>query len=189
MTYAIITPPAAEPLALAHIRGHLRIDGTAEDALLQDLAVVARRHLEAVTGLALISQVQRLYLDCWPSCGVVDIARGPVQAIDAVRVYDADGSESSVDLAGHRLDPDARPARLWLRQRPRVGSPLNGVEIDFSAGFGEAGTDVPDTLLRAMLIHVALMFEFRGAITTDLQPAAIPEGYERLVAPYLMRRL
>ena len=34
---------------------------------------------------------------------------------------------------------------------------MNGIEIDFSAGFGEAGTDVPDLLNRAILVLVGAL--------------------------------
>ena len=63
---------------------------------------------------------------------------------------------------------------------------LNGIEIDFTAGFGESGTDVPDTLKRALLLHVAAMFEYRGAVSAADQPAVLPEGYDRLLAPFRM---
>ncbi len=50
MTHAIITPPAAEPLTLAQVKAHLRLDGNADDALLTSLIAAARRYLEATTG-------------------------------------------------------------------------------------------------------------------------------------------
>jgi uncharacterized phiE125 gp8 family phage protein len=94
-----------------------------------------------------------------------------------------------VALTGLVLDAAARPARLWLRSRPSPGQPLNGIEIDFTAGFGDTGADVPDMLKRAMLTHIAQMFEFRGAVSIDQQPATVPDGYERLIAPFVTRRL
>jgi uncharacterized phiE125 gp8 family phage protein len=189
MTYAVITPPAAEALTLADVKAHLRIDQDHEDGLLAGLIAVARQHLERTAGLALISQEMRLYLDCWPQAGFIEITRGPVQAVNEVRIYDDTGVEANVDLSGRVLDGTARPARLWLRNRPSPGQALNGIEVDFTAGFGEAGTDVPDTLKRAMLVHIAQMYEFRGAVPVGDQPAAVPGGYERLVAPFAMRRL
>jgi hypothetical protein len=33
------------------------------------------------------------------------------------------------------------------------------------------------------------MYEFRGAVPLDMQPASVPEGHDRLVAPFLVRRL
>lgn len=189
MTYALITPPAAEALTLAQAKAHLRIDLDDEDDLIASLIATAREHLERTTGLCLITCGLRLYLDRWPATGVIDIGRGPVRAVTEIRTYDGQGVEAAVDLAGHVLDGAAHPARLWLRNRPAPSQAMNGVEIDFTAGFGEAGTDVPDSLKRAMLVHIAQMYEFRGAVPADQQPAAIPEGYDRLVAPFAMRRL
>lgn len=189
MTYAQTTPPAAEPLTLAEVKAHLRIDGGDEDALLTSLIRTARDYLERETGLCLIAQNWRLYLDHWPPDGVIRIAKSPLQAIDAVTVYDADGAAVEVPLADHLLDGESRPARLWLRNPPDPGQALNGIEIDFSAGYGEAGTDVPDTLKRAMSLHVGHMYAFRGVVSPDQQPAGIPDGYERLIAPFRLRRL
>ena len=189
MTYAEITPPTAEPLTLVEVKAHLRLDGAEEDTLLNGLVTAAREHLERQTGLCLMTQTLRLYLDEWPQGGVIQIARGPVQAIVNVMVHEADGTPVQVSLQDHLLDGAGRPARLWLRDPPAPGRLLNGIEIDFTAGFGTAATDVPDTLKRAMLTHVALMFTYRGAVALADQPAAIPAGYDRLVAPYCRRRL
>jgi uncharacterized phiE125 gp8 family phage protein len=189
LTYSLVAPPGAEPISLAELKAHLRLDGAEEDALLASLIRTAREHLERTTGLALISQVWRLHLDGWPPSGPIGIVRGPVRHIDAVRCFDELGEESELPLAGHVLDGARRPARLWLRGRPDPRQAINGIEVDFTAGFGETGADVPDTLKRAMLIHVALMYEFRGAVPAEMQPAAIPEGYDRLVAPFLIRGL
>lgn len=189
MTYATLAPPVAEPLTLSETKAHLRLDSADEDALLSSLIRVAREHLERETGLCLIDRTLRLYRDDWPEEDVILIDPGPVKAVTAVTVYDASGQSSTVPLSGSRLDGNARPARLYLPVRPATGAALNGIEIDFTAGFGSAGTDVPDTLKRALLMHVALMFAFRGAVAVDSQPVAVPDGYERLVAPYRLRRL
>ncbi len=189
MTYALITPPAAEPLTLVEVKAHLHLDGADEDALLVSLIRTARQFLERETGLCLIVQNWRLYLDRWPREGVIRILKSPVQAIQTVRVYGLGGKPVQVSLEDHLLDGTGRPARLWLKHTPVTGRTLNGIEIDFAAGYGEAGTDVPDTLKRAMLIHIGHMFAFRGVVSPSDQPAGIPDGYERLIAPFRMRRL
>ena len=142
-----------------------------------------------MTGLCLMTQGWRLYLDDCPEGGVIQIAKGPVQAIESVTLYDAGGEEVSLPLTGMCSTAQARPARLILNQNVNSGRAINGIEIDFSAGFGETGADVPDMLKRAMLMHVAQMFAFRGAVAAEDQPADMPAGYDRLIAPFLMRRL
>ena len=189
MTIAELTPPAAEPITLAEVKAHLRLDTADEDTLLAALMRAAREHLEGQTGLALIARTFRLYLDDWPDSRVIQIARGPVQTIETVTVYDATGTPVDVDAAGYLLDGTARPARLVLPARPVPERAINGIEVDFTAGFGESGAEVPDTLKRALLLHVAAMFELRGVLAPDEQPGVEPQGYARLIAPYCMRRL
>ncbi len=189
MTIIELTPPTVEPLTLVEIRAHLRLDTEEEDALLSALAIVAREHLERETGLVLAERNFRLCLDDWPADGIVTIPRGPVRVVTAVTVYDGEGEPQAVDLDGHLLDGQARPARLWLRDVPQPGRAMNGIEVEFSAGFGESGADLPETLKRAMLLHVAAMFACRGVVAVDAQPAVVPPGYDRLIAPFCRRGL
>ncbi len=189
MTIAELTPPAVEPITLAEVKAHLRLDANDEDALLAGLVRAARIHLESETGLCLIARSLRLYLDDWPEGRVIQIARGPVQAVETVTVYDALGAPVEIDVSGYVLDGAARPARLVLPARRAAERAVNGIEIDFTAGFGESGAEVPDTLKRALLLHVAAMYELRGVLSLDAQPGAVPQGYDRLVAPYRIRRL
>lgn len=189
MTYAMTDPPQAEPLTLADVKAHLRMDSGDEDTLLIALIRTAREHLERQTGLCLMTQTWRLYLDRWPEGGMIQITRGPVQAIERIQVFDADGVPADLTALDRLLDGDARPARLWLRDPASSGQAINGIEIDFISGYGEAAADVPDTLKRAMLIHVAHMFAFRGVVAPDSQPAGVPAGYDRLIAPFCRRGL
>lgn len=189
MTIAEMTPPDGEPLTLAEVKAHLRLSGSAEDDLLSGLITAARQYLERETGLVLMTAGFRLYLDNWPDGPVIQIGRSPVQTIDAVTVYDDLGDASEADTTGMVLDGRAHPARLILPRRVRPGQSLNGIEIDFTAGFGASGADVPDTLKRALLLHIALLHEFRGAVAPENHPAAVPAGYERLIAPFRRRGL
>jgi uncharacterized phiE125 gp8 family phage protein len=189
MTIIELTPPLVEPLTLVEMRAHLRLDTQDEDDLLLALATVAREHLERETGLVLAARDFRLCRDDWPEDGILTIARGPVRAVTGVAVYDGEGEPRAVDLDGHLLDGQARLARLWLRDVPVPGQALNGIEIEFTAGFGESGADVPETLKRAMLLHVAAMYACRGVVGVEAQPAVVPRGYDRLIAPFCRRGL
>jgi uncharacterized phiE125 gp8 family phage protein len=119
MTLISTDPPLAEPVTLAELKAHLRIDADDENDLLEGLVRVARAHLEAVTGVALISQGYRLALDDWPSEGVIQLLRTPVQTIDAILLYDADGVEQTLDLSGC-CSTAARIRRGWRCGSDRV---------------------------------------------------------------------
>jgi len=181
--------PDVEPVTLADAKANLRLDHDGEDALIGSLIRAAREEIEASCGLALIDQSWRLTLDRLPPSGRVLLRRHPVREVQSVTVFGSDGEASLVDPAFFSLDAHARPARLHFHTTPTPGAVLNGVEIDFVAGFGEAGTDVPDLIKRAILLLVAHWYEFRAAFGAAEQPVSWPAGYDRLIAPYRSRRL
>ncbi|WP_274424867.1 head-tail connector protein [Chelativorans sp. YIM 93263] len=189
MTLFRTVDPAVEPITLVEAKAHLRIDHESEDELLSGLIRAAREEVERETGLALIDQSWRLVLDDWPKGNMVPVRRGPVRELLSVTVYDRDGAASVLAPENYQLDAVSVPARLYLDNRPEPGLVLNGIEIDFTAGFGEAGTDAPDLLKRAMLILVAHWYEFRGAFDADSQPVSIPDEYRRLIAGWRAPRL
>jgi uncharacterized phiE125 gp8 family phage protein len=182
-------PPAAEPVTLADCKAHLRLAHDEEDGLIAGLIRAARETVEQETGVALIDQDWRLTLDAWPQSGLVAIRRHPVKAVLSVTLYDAEGAASLMDPARYRLDGLSRPARLMVTDAWPPGAAINGIEIDFRAGFGEAGPDVPDLLKRAVILLVAHWYEFRAAFGPDDQPVSLPEGFRRLTDGWRLRRL
>lgn len=189
MTLFRTEPPGAEPVTLSEAKAHLRLGTSSEDALVGGLVKAAREDVERQTGLALIEQGWRLVLDGWPEGDVVALHRCPIRSVTSVTVYDDAGAPAVVAASGYRVDKVSRPGRIAVRDAVAVGSALNGVEVDFRAGFGEAGADVPDTLKRAILLLVAHWFEFRGAFAEGEHPASYPAGYDRLLEPFKARRL
>ena len=189
MTLFRTVGPELEPVTLVEAKQNLRVDHDSEDDLIEGLIRAAREEVEASCGLALVEQAWRLALDAVPRSGRILLRRHPVIAVSAVTVYGDGGEASLVDPAGYQLDAHARPARLHLGAIAAPGLVMNGIEIDFSAGFGESGADVPDLLKRAMLLLVAHWYEFRSSYGAADQPVSLPAGYERLIAPYRARRL
>lgn len=187
MTLFRTVAPAVEPVTLSDAKKTLRLDHDGEDGLIEGLIRAAREEVETSCGLALIEQEWRLAIDRLPPMGRVLLRRHPVQTVKSVTVFGRDGEASLVDPATYRLDAGGRPVRLHFLVSPSHAA--NGVEIDFSAGFGEAGTDVPDLLKRAMLVLVAHWYEFRASYAAAEQPVSFPAGYDRLIAPWRMRRL
>jgi uncharacterized phiE125 gp8 family phage protein len=189
MTLFRTVAPEAEPVTLNEAKQFLRLSNDSEDTLISGLIRAAREEVEASCGLALIDQSWRLTLDLLPPLGRVLLRRHPLREIVSITRFGEDGEGTLVDPGTYRLDPTSRPARLHFRDLPAVGQPMNGIEIDFKAGFGEAGTDVPDLLKRAILLLVAHWYEFRAEVRAKDQPASYPSGYERLIAPWRTRRL
>ncbi|MGH6763087.1 MAG: head-tail connector protein [Phyllobacterium sp.] len=182
MTMHCTTPPVAEPVTLAEVRAHMRLGTTSEDELLNGLIKAARQTLEAEIGMAMISQTWRLHVDAWPRDGRVLIPKFPVRNVVTVTAYRPDGEPVTIPASDLRLDPSSRPAQLYLSPRCAGMAGLHGLEIDFRAGFGDTGTEVPDALKHAILSLIAHWYEFRGAVGPESQPASFPPGFDRLVS-------
>ncbi|MEZ5872407.1 MAG: head-tail connector protein [Nitratireductor sp.] len=184
MIRTLIEPPALLPVSVAEIKAHMRIDGTDEDAYLADLAAAATSHVEARTGAALITQTWRVFLDDWPDAVIIALPLRPVRSITAIRVYDSEGNGVEPAPGTFVLDAASEPARLHITDRHAPSRPVNGIEIDVVAGFGDTAVEVPDTLRRAILVLAAFWFEVRGSATDAAALGMEPNGFDRLIRPW-----
>ena len=173
----------------AELKQYLRLSHASEDDLLAGLIRAAREDVERATGLALIEQGWRLVLDRLPSDRRIPLPRYPVREVVSVTIYDADGAASVLGSSTYQTDTMSRPARLLLADRPDGLRAMNGLEVDFLAGFGEAGPDVPDLLRRAIVRLAAHWYEFRASYGPDHHPVSYPAGYDRMISSYVERRL
>lgn len=203
-----ITGPAIEPLSLTDVRAHLRIDTAADDRLLAALVLAARDACENFLDRALIQQTWRLTLDDWPRrraapwwdgvrdgalCDVLGTTRAitlpkGLLGVTTVRTFDAAGAPTTFAAANYLVSPGRNgrivlmPGAAW----PRPGRVADGIEIDFTAGFGAAAADVPQAIRTGLAIVVAHLFEHRG---DDPLNAARASGASALWRPYARVRV
>ncbi|GGB50966.1 hypothetical protein GCM10011316_23790 [Roseibium aquae] len=182
MTSALVTAPSAEPVSLSEMKAQLRLVSDAEDGLVTGLIASARQYVERTTRRALITQGWRLYLDNWPPGRVVRLPLAPVRSIGQILVFGEDGTGHVLPGDAYTLDRSSDPARLRVRPGagPSTGA-LMGVEIDFTAGYGDGASDVPADLRQAIRLLAAHWFEHREAGTETVQ-GSLPFGLDRLLA-------
>jgi uncharacterized phiE125 gp8 family phage protein len=191
MTSFLLAGPAQEPVSLVQAKLHLRVeaDDDTEDGLIESLVTAARIHIEGVTGRALLEQSWRLVRDDWPANGIVTLPIGPVSAIDEIRTYDAAGEPHVIDLDGVLLDGQGTPPRVVLPGNRAAIRTRLGVEIDYTAGYGEVPEDVPADLIQALLTLIAYWYENRDAVLVVGATGVIPSGFDRMIANYKRVRL
>lgn len=186
-----LSPPSAEPVSLADAKAHLRVDGSSEDAIITSLIVTSRLHIEAALGLALLSQAWCLVFDRWPRSGEVTLPLRPLQSVNEVRILEADGQHRVVEASRYVTDAVSAPGRIVAEGGgwPAPGRAANGIEIDFTAGYGDDAGDVPAPIRQALLMLVAHWYEHRDPIEIGTPGVAIPAGVSRLLKPYRVGRL
>jgi len=174
----LVTAPAAEPITTAQAKTHLRVDVSADDTFIDLLVAEAREWMENHLRRALITQTWDLFMDEFPSNDEIEVPMAPLSSVTSVKYIDNNGDQQTWDSANYRVDTDHEPGRItpaygvvWPTIRPIT----KAVEIRFVAGYGTAGTDLPQPVMRALYMMVGQMYEQRQ---TGLEFAAI----ERLVA-------
>jgi uncharacterized phiE125 gp8 family phage protein len=187
MPLILTTPPATEPVALAEAKEHLRVTHTDDDQYISTLINAARRQIEARTGLRLITQAWSLFKDCWPVAPTLSLELSPVSAVADILVYGEEETPAVYDPAHYYLDAVSKPARVVLRSDrlpPMPGRRVNGIEVRFTAGFGNAAA-VPQDLKQAILILVAHWFDHRG----DADGALLPLTVNDIIRQHKIARL
>ena len=95
----VVVGPVVEPVTVAEVREHLRIDHTHEDKWLLAAIRTAREDVEGYTGRALLTQTLEWSLDGWPEEGVLRLPRPPLRSVSWLKWTGADGVATTVDAA------------------------------------------------------------------------------------------
>jgi hypothetical protein len=185
----LVTAPATEPVSLTDVKTFLRIDGTADDAILTMLIASARRMAEEYTKRALITQTWKLVMDRFSEWDdvlppgyyqaptpflvngsqAIQLSRQPIQSITSIKTTDTANTQTTVSVATYTLD--TATGRVLLNEGYSWPSSLrnnSAVEIAFVAGWASAAL-VPDPIKQGIIQHIAASY-------TNKVCADIPEG-------------
>lgn len=211
MSWEMLTPPASEPVTVAEIKDHGRIDGTDDDTYLGVLITAGRELVERSTGLVLIDQGWRLTLDTWPYAGRdewwdgvrevpisvlveshVDLNRAPVRAITAVAVVDEDDAATTWAATNYYLARRPGGKGRLVRKSgvtwPDQGARTQGaIRIDATLGYGANASDVPSALRHAVKMCALHWYEHREPASACASAQVMPAGLGSIIASYRVR--
>ena len=177
MSLILITPPAVEPVTVDDIKVAGRIDGTAFDAQITNLLIPAiRQEAEYRLSRRLITQTVELILDQFPclSSLAIDLVFPDAQAITSIKYMDSAGAEQTLSASVYQLDSDSVPSRVFLKSGqswPETQNLPSSVRIRYTVGYGNAGTDVPNSVRLWIIAHVVQALDHPdGLDAAGLQP-------------------
>lgn len=186
----LITKPAAEVVSLEELKNFLRVDETADDALITRLIKAAREKLEDYSGIKFLTQTWLVAMDCFPSRennaswldreGVIDAAVtelrnpgrkielpiGPVQSVSSIKIYADDDTEETVPASIYSVGKYSERGVIALRLGqvwpPTILRPTDAVLIEVVVGLFTAAADCPEDIRQAHFEAVAYWYENRG---------------------------
>lgn len=181
MKRLLLQGPGVEPMGLGELKAHLRVTVDDEDVGIAAIGVAARVAVENAIRRVLVAQRWRAIVESWPPSDIA-LPVTPVLSVEAVRAIDRSGAATELSEADYAFERAGGSVRLFTQAPDAVR-----YEVDFTAGYGETGADVPRPLRLALLMLAAHWFENRSAAIVGDAAQALPLGFAELAAPY--RRL
>ena len=87
------------------------------------------------------------------------VPRPPLISITSIKAHKQDGNTTTVTATDYIVDSNSEPARVALKVSKTWPTDalraINGVEVEFVAGYGPTGSDVPAPIREAILLCVA----------------------------------
>jgi len=161
-TLRLITAPALEPVSLETAKAFLRVDGTADDALIAVLIAGACEVCEEIARRAFITQTWEMILNDFPRDLRLIVYRPRLQSVTSVKYIDANDVEYA--FTDYVVDARSDPGVIVFNSLPNASLKESGaVVVRYVAGYGNAASDVPQRIKDAILGLVTYRYENREA--------------------------
>jgi uncharacterized phiE125 gp8 family phage protein len=169
-------------VALAELKAFLRIETDMEDALLAGLLRSAESIIESWIGQLLVRR--EIVEEGHAEDGTLRLSRGPVQAVLAVAVADAEGMFVELPPSGWVVQ-SAAGGRARIRLQGTQEHALARVRVRYRAGLSDGWNGVPEPLRQAVIRAAAHGFAHRDSP----DDAGLPPIVRQLVEPWRNLRM
>lgn len=137
--------PASEPLTTAEAKLYLRVDQSAEDALIAALISAARERAEIWTQRQIITASYTYSFGRndlqygYNGLAFVHLPKSPLASVVTVKYYDATGTLQTASNTTYRVETGTEPGRVIFISMPDYDSARDdGLQVNYSCGYGNA---------------------------------------------------
>lgn len=201
------------PVTVTEVKQTLRIDpdNFDQDAELSMMLKSSIKVLEEYTGRSFITKTYELALDRIPytqddrliegfstgpfmdrTSNYITLPKSPLVAVSSFKYYNDSDVESTFSTSNYYVDNYSDTPKIVLRRSqtfPDVASlrVANAFIITFTAGYGTAPKDIPETLKQAINIYTSHLYENRE-LYIEQKPIPVPMTLGTLLQPFKVVR-
>lgn len=158
MALTKITDATVEPVTLAEMKLHLRVDDSDRDTLIEQLITTARQDAEDRMQRTLLPTVWRVLLDAFPDAIRLPMPR--VQSVSSIQYIDTDGVLQTLNSTLYTVDAASEPGWIvpaWEQEWPDTRDQIHAVSVVYVAGYGSAA-EVPAPIKHWIKLAVGQLF-------------------------------
>jgi len=179
--YIVKTPNTELAVTLDNMKSFLKIDTTADDALITSLIKTTTSLAESYMGIEILKKTFTMYMDFFPfdkrygnrveenfNQYTIQVKRSPLDSITHIKYFSATVL-TTLDNTLYDFSQDTQYSRIYLIDDdsiwPTVDDRKQAVEIEFIAGIAEDDPEVPDDIKTAIKRIVSYLYFNRGDCT------------------------
>ena len=175
--------PTIKPIHLEDIRLHIGLDDNYFDSQLDDLISVATQRIEQDTRRSLITQTRVLSFDTFPTNGIIELPKAPVQSVTSVTYVDTNDATQTLSSSKYSVDSSNTPSRIVLNDGesfPTVRAHYDDIKVTYISGYGSSVASVDPVAKFALKMLVSHLFN-APSVTAHGSVNVVPVGYESLI--------
>ena len=180
----LVTAPVRQPINISECKDQMRIEHSDDDIIINRFIDTATRYVDVngALGKAMITQTWGEWIA--PNPSVVYLSLGPVQSVSAIKYYDADNVLQTDTLSNYHVLGTS--GRMLISPKTGFNWPTtfqrdDAIKIEYVIGYGDAPTDVPETIRHALFMLVAHYYENREPELIGTISKTLPYGFEDLI--------
>jgi uncharacterized phiE125 gp8 family phage protein len=172
----------SEPVTLSEAKAHLRVDETADDAVIGAMISAARQMAENYTQRSIAEQSWTLSLDGFPADAIV-LPRPPAASVEKILYVDPDNNSLELADTVYEVITAVEPGLVILKPSqswPATRDCPAAVQVEYTAGYAA----VPVAVKHAILLLIGHLYAFREPVIAGATVVPVPMAVEALLAPY-----
>ena len=180
----LVTAPVRQPINISECKDQMRIEHSDDDIIINRFIDTATRYVDVTgaLGKAMITQTWGEWIA--PNPSVVYLSLGPVQSVSAIKYYDADNVLQTDTLSHYHVLGTS--GRMLVSPKTGFSWPItfqrdDAIKIEYVIGYGDAPTDIPETIRHALFMLVAHYYENREPELIGTASKTLPYGFEDLI--------